>query len=250
MASIKVAKSGYSVDDGEEHLAFTSDRNCIMEFASGLVDINTDGSGYATTSVTHNLGYRPGYYGFVRDALHTDRWYPHNGGSPTLLTSVDTTKLYFTVNYEEPSALYKVFYTIWGNQQNDAEGSGNNNVSGKIRVAKPGYNARTETDLRNMRFASGHNIPKIDENLSGSITRMIDTGDITVITINHSLGYVPVVYVLAETYGQMLPSSSFAFPSFNYYITSTQVVIEVADFSGDPFYDCTFKYKILRDKII
>jgi len=250
MAVLKIAKSGGDAEtDAEKDLVMTSDRPCIIEFMSGTIDIATNGVGYGTAEITHGLGYRPGYYCFIRDALSTGDWYPQLSGYPSLLASVDTNKLYLIVNYEQENTTYKVHYTIWANQQNNAEGTGNDNVTGRLRIAKDGYDAETETDLRNMKFASGKNVYKIDSTLSGSVTSTIATDDITIITINHNLGYVPMAFVLASTFGQMLPSSVFAFPAFSYWITSTQIKIEVADFSGDTPYPATFKYKILRDKL-
>lgn len=254
MGVLKIAKAGgNALTDSEKNLVMTSDRSCLVELFSGTVDITTNGSGYGSTSFTHNLGYRPVYYCFARDPLNTSRWYPHHDGTLACITSVDTTKLYVTINYKEPSKTYRVFYSIFGNNLDNSTGTGNNNVSGKLRIAKDGYDARTETDARNMKFFSGKNTLKIDTAKSGSVTQTVDDF-VAITTITHNLGYVPMAFVLATSpYNQMLPNSSLLFPTFTYYITSTTLVIETTDLFYDSElmdpYDITFKYKILRDKI-
>jgi len=246
----KIAKSGgNALTDAEKDLVFTSERSCIMEMFSGYVDVVTNEIGIGTGSFTHNLGYRPAYYCFVRDPDATGNWYPLHDGNMGLIANVDTTKIYFSIDKEE-NKTYKVYYSIWGNQQDNDTGTGNSNVSGNLRVAKSGYDALTETDARNMQFFSGKNTFKVDSALSGSHTENnIATDDVTIITIAHNLGYVPYAFVLCSTFGHMLPDSTFVFPSFSYYVNSTNLVIEIVDFSEAPTYNATFKYKILRDKI-
>lgn len=254
MAIMKIAKPGGSIYDSEKDLSFTSDRGCIIELFSGYIDIVTDVNGLGTGQFTHNLGYRPTYYCFVRDPLNTGNWYPHQDGYMGLSANVDTTKLYLDIYYKEVNSTYKVFYQIFGNQQENSVGSGNNNVSGKIQIAKSGYIAGEETDARNMIFFSGKSVYKVDTNLSSNTSVTINDF-IVEKTIPHNLGYVPVVFVLNDSsygspLGQMLPSSTFE-PSFSYYINSTNLVIITSDYisGGSPPFNVTFKYKILRDKI-
>ncbi len=254
MPVFKIAKPGGTVEDPEKDLAFTSDRTCINELFSGYVDVNTDGSGNGTADFTHDLGYRPSYYCFVRDPLNTGNWYPHQDGYMGLSTNVGTTKLYFDILGKEASSTYRVFYQIFGNQQENGTGTGKNNVTGKIKIAKPGYKADTETDARNMQFFSGGNVYKVDTALSGSESVTVDDYIVETV-IPHNLDYVPVAFVLNDsTYGsplgQMLPSTVFE-PSFSYYINDTNLVIISSDAisGGSPSFNATFKYKILRDKI-
>lgn len=240
----KIAKSlGNAKTDPEKLLAMTADRSCLIEFISDIVNLGAGGS----AEITHNLGYRPTVYAFIkgRDLGDTkDVWYPHQGGAYTALTKVDTTKLYI-----EGDIGADVFYIIFSNQQEDGNGSGNNNVSGNLRIAKNGYNAKTEQDARNMRFFSGKNVFKVDPELSYETTFTIDTLDFTVKEITHGLGYVPICFVLCSTIGQMLPNSAFVFPTLDYYIDNDKLTIYTQDFSGAPSYNLTFQYIILRDKI-
>lgn len=251
---MKIAKTGGTTADSDKNLAFTSDKDCIMEVLSGTANISTDGSGYGTSEVTHSLGYRPAYYCFVRDPLNTGNWYPHQDGYMGLGTSVDTTKLYLAINFKEASQTYVVRYSIFGNQQENGDGTGNNNVSGKIRVAKPTRNAETEQDARRMQFFSGKNVFKQDTALSGTTTVTVNDFVVTK-TIAHNLGYVPFVFILNDTSfgvpsGQMLPESV-ASPTASFYVNSTNIVIVIEDpvSGGSPSFDMTFKYVVLRDKI-
>jgi hypothetical protein len=99
-----------------------------------------------------------------------------------------------------------------------------------------------------MQFMSGANVYKVDEDKSGSTTISITPPDIVTKTITHSLGYVPVSFVLDATNNEMLPVGS-ASNNVNYYVTSTTLVIELTDLGGGGGYTNTYKYHILRDKI-
>lgn len=253
MAILKIAKPGVSVSDAEKDLVFTSGRNCSIELFEGYVDVTTDEFGYGQNTFTHNLGYRPQYFCFVRDPLNTENWYPNQDGYMGCSVAADTTKLYFTINYKEVNSTYRVRYSIHANQLENGTGTGNSNVSGKLRIAKPGFDASTETDARNMKFFSGKNVYKVDSTLSGSTSLLIDDF-INFKTITHNLGYVPMVFILNDSdydisdFGQMLPSG-FG-DGLSYYINSTEFVIIAEDlFGGTPPHTKTFKYKILRDKI-
>lgn len=234
---------GNAKTDATRLLSFSAANSCLIEFMSGTVNLGAGGS----KEVTHSLGYRPTVYAFIkgRDLANTkDVWYPHQGGAYTCLTKVDTMKLYI-----DGEANADVFYIIFANQQEDGTGSGNNNVSGNLRIAKPGYNAKTEKDARNMVFFSAKNVLKIDKEKSYETTFTVATSDFTIKEITHGLGYVPVCFVLCSTTGQMLPNSAFVYPTLDYYIDSNKLTIYTQDFSLDPRYNLTFQYLILRDKI-
>jgi hypothetical protein len=231
MAKIKIAKPGGNVlTDTDKELALTSDRNCLIENTSGTTDITTNGSGVGSAEITHSLGYQPAYWCFVRDPDSTTDWYPHQSGFPTLIASADTTKLYLDIN-QDASKTYRVFYQIFANQQDDGDADDNDNISGKLLVARSGENIPDVTDARKMQFMSGANVYKVDEDKSGSTTISITPPDIVTKTITHSLGYVPVSFVLDATNNEMLPVGS-ASNNVNYYVTSTTLVIELTDRGG------------------
>jgi len=269
MAVIKVAKTGGAVTDEEKDLAFTSDRDCLIEFARGTSSITTSGSG--SVNITNTLGYLCNYFVFVRDPDNTSRWFPMNcdfslnpdvifGDAKIINTYLTTSNLVVTVNHSyETSKTFNLFYIIHSNTPDNLTGTGKDNVSGKVRVAKPGYDASTETDARNMQFYSGKNVPQpiIEDSDSLTIGARPDPLDEYVFTlatktITHNLGYVPVAYVF-DTDGAMFPAQRVEARGadnliLNYYVTSTQLVIAVmnpASFSQT----CNFKYKIMKDKI-
>lgn len=250
---MKVAQTGGSVADADKDLAMTSDLTYLCEVFSGYVDLITDGSGTGTAEFTHGLNYKPSYYSWCRDPLDNDFWYPQDDMYMGVSTKVDDTKVYFAIDSKEPSSTYRIAYSVFGNQIEGLTGTGNNNVFGKIRISKPGFDARTETDARNMQFFSGANVFKIDDTLSGSIAVVIDDF-IKEFVIPHNLGYVPKVFVCNDTYlglpyGSMLPSTAFSFRG-TYKVDDTNLtIITEDDFGGSLSDDATFNYKITRDKI-
>lgn len=249
MAVIKVAKQGYDAETADEkNLRFTSDRACLVELQIGIKAITTDGSGNATDYVEHNLGYYPSVIMFEKGFFPDGKWYASTGYD----WKVTTTRINFTLTGYDPNTTYYFHYRISGNRQDNAVGSGNNNVTGKLRLSKSGYDAETEQDARNMQFFSGANILKVDEDLSDSITQQIGLSYPypTVITIPHNLGYPPVAFVLLNDTGKISPSIDALFDGFQmyHYVDNTNLYIEVqAEGETTPVW--TFKYKITRDKI-
>lgn len=238
MTKAKISKTGGNAEtDAIKDLVLTSDKACMIELLSGSQTIT------GTTEITHGLGYIPSYFVFTKGrnlADTEDAWYVKYLG-----TRIDTSKLYIDLYEGETSEV--IYYIIYGNRQDNAVGTGNSNVTGKLKISKDGYDAETETDIRNMKFVSGKNVTKIDTALSGSVTSAIATDDITAIEITHNLGYFPICYVSSSTYGQTLPIAEPI--QTDYYVTTTKLVITVYDLSGEPTYNETFKYIITRDKI-
>ena len=74
--SMKISKPGIDVlTASDKDLIFTSDRNCLKEKLSGLID--TDSSGNVT--IPHNLGYTPSFFIFWADSTNLNVWYPNDG---------------------------------------------------------------------------------------------------------------------------------------------------------------------------
>ena len=248
MAVLLIAKKTKDALSGvEKDLAFSSNRSCMIEMFSDNIELTTDGDGNGTLEITHNLGYVPAFFMFEKGYLDTLYWYPQYA----MQVYATTTKLIVKANCLDANTTYNIFYSISGNRQDDAEGSGNNNVSGRLRISKSGYDAETEMDVRNMRFISGKNVPKIDEDLSGSITETInsDYPYPTLITIPHNLGYVPVCFVFDSDLGKILPYTVplYGGASMIHHVDDTNLYIEAR--SGENPESETFKYIILRDKI-
>lgn len=136
-------------------------------------------------------------------------------------------------------------------------------MSPQIKIAKPGYDAETETDPRNFVFNQKNiykiaftgdltlNVTYVDDGFGGAI------GEGTV-SFEHNLGYVPVGFAFTKDFGQQLPNF---FPagagvalSISYRIDNDKLYIDVSDtgvlgWIGDtvPF---DFRYQIMYDKII
>ena len=249
MAVIKVAKQGYDAETAnEKNLRFTSSRACLVELQIGIKAITTDGDGNGSGYVEHNLGYYPSVIMFEKGFYDSTYWYASTGYD----WKVTTTRINFNLTGYDANTTYYFHYRISGNRQDNAVGSGNNNVTGKIRIAKTGYDAETEQDARNMQFFSGANILKIDEDLSDSVTQQVGllAPFPTVITIPHNLGYPPVAMVLLNDTGKISPSIDALYDGFSmyHYVDSTNLYIEVqAEGETTPVW--TFKYKITRDNI-
>lgn len=245
MAKLLIAKrGGDTLVDQEKDLAFTSDRSCLIEMFSLLTTLTTDVDGNGSLEITHNLGYVPSVFVFEKGYLDTTFWYPQY----VMGVRADTTKLYITATYLDSNTTYQIFYSISGNRNDNVVGSGNNNVSGRLRIAKSGYDAETEQDVRNMRFMSGKSVWKVDSNLSGNVQSTPDGSGYTLITIPHNLGYVPMCFVLCTDNGGMLP---YTVPLYGglfmlHHIDNNNLYIEVYNASTATV---NFKYKILRDKI-
>ena len=136
-------------------------------------------------------------------------------------------------------------------------------MSPQIKIAKPGYDAETETDPRNFVF-NQKNIYKIafTGNLSLNVSYVDDgfggaIGEGTV-SFEHNLGYVPVAFAFSKDFGQQLPNfwpaGAGVAISISYRIDNDKLYIDVTDtgvmgWIGDtvPF---DFRYQIMYDKII
>lgn len=251
MPVLIVAKEGFDVYAAERNLAFTSNRPCLVELQTGIKAVTTDGSGNATDYVEHNLGYFPAVMMFEKGFFPDGKWYSSTGYD----YKVTTSRINFSLSGYDPSTTYYFHYRIFGNRQDNAVGSGNNNVTGKVKIAKSGYKADEETDARNMAFFSGANVLKVDEALSDSVTQSInDYPYPTTITVPHNLGYVPVFSAILDSgstanNGKMIPSIDALYGGFQ--------VFSYAD-STNIYFDCrtdgvtelwTIKYIITRDKI-
>lgn len=237
-----VAQPGGSVlDDLAKDLAFTSEANYML-LLSERTD-TSDGSGNLT--ITHNLGYMPAFYHFYEESSGVWRRPIESGIGGSYATNTQ-------IFHKTPSGNQRVRTVIWANAQSDATGSGNNNVSGHLKIAKDGYDVSEETDLRRFNFASLKGTFKIKEKKRLQVTVSgTDTTDTA--SYAHGLGYVPQVYVFVA--GIQIPSFYFIAAGtsyeFNYYVTNTHLVISVTNAGGAiPTSEVvTFDAQILLDKI-
>lgn len=115
-----------------------------------------------------------------------------------------------------------------------------------LRVSKDGKDVLNDDD-KDMVFTSKGSIYKVAT--TGSVNITIHPGDFYAsATIAHGLGYVPIAFVVNTTYGTILPTGGQT-PYFDYYMNSTNLIIEFVDDSGTLDETDTFKYQILVDKI-
>jgi len=259
MANIIVAKTGGTINDAEKRLAFTSDRDCMIELISGHKTVSS------VDNYQHSLGYVPSYTVFFKVITSEITGVPNNCYSPCIgiignvldggTATVDTDKLYFqtyqvynpvTDTYDNVTTDF--YYSIFANTIGNQTGTGKNNVSGKARIAKNNLSVPDITDARQFKFFVG-NVFKQDTALSGTITLMTLDYDLKVITIPHNLGYVPIVYMFESDNGSRIPYSLPGGLLFTYYVDSSNIYVVGGDFynlGGDIY---TLKYIILRDKI-
>lgn len=245
MAKLAIAKpNGNAMTDANKDLAFTTELQ-YMIILSERTD-TSDGSNNLT--ISHGLGYIPAFYTFFNDG--SGKWYRQLesglGGS-----YADSSNIY--IKTDNPSQ--QVRTVIFANSQSNADGGNLNNVSGKLRIAKPGYDATKETDLRRFLFASGGGVFKIKEKKTLTVTVHIDgSGNSNdSITYAHGLGYVPQVYVFLA--GLQVPIFVFKAAGMSYSvdftIDATNLVVNVTSsgnalVNGDTF---EFNAQILLDKI-
>lgn len=201
MTTFKVAKTGGSVDDSVKDLAFDSSQNYMIILAE--YDITTDVDG--NYEITHNLGYIPSFYLFIETSSGV--WTRPDEPFYVTGSNADSSKIYISGMGEYTN----VHVVLWANSYNNAVGDTNNNVSGKLKIAKSGYSADTALDLRQFVFASGKGFIIIKEKKQFSIT-INATYDSELdlymwnqsATYAHGLNYVPQVQVF-QSDGSQLP---------------------------------------------
>jgi len=136
-------------------------------------------------------------------------------------------------------------------------------MSPQLKIAKPTYDAETETDPRNFVF-NQKNIYKIA--FTGDITVTVNyvddgfggtIGEATA-SFQHALGYVPVAFAFTTDFGQQIPTfypaGAGVAASLTYKIDNDKIYITVSDtgvfgWTGDEI-DFAFRYQIMYDKII
>jgi hypothetical protein len=245
----KIAKSGEdALTIDQKNLVFDIDNNYLV-----ILEERTDQSdGSNNLEITHSLGYIPAFYTFFKD-VSTGKWY-RQLQSGLDGNYADTSKIYITT--DDPNQYVRT--VIFGNSQSDTVGSGRNNASGRLRVAKAGYDAEVDTDLRRFKFASGGGVFKIKEKKSLTVTVNIDGSGNSYDTASyaHGLGYVPQVMVLLySTTGIQIPLFDFLGAGmsvgFDFEVDDTNLTVSVNS-SGYALGDgdeIDFIAHILLDKI-
>jgi hypothetical protein len=248
MARMIVATTGYNISSDLRYLSLDSNVGNLMTIDEPYINAGT-------SQYQHGLGYFPTTFEFFK---YGSQWFPV-GSSVFDLSGIfqpadvsieyDTDKVYFTYNTIQSDI--KLF--ISGNAADNQTGSGKNTASGKLKIAKDGFNIPDITDIRQFKFCSGLDTFKKDLALSGT-TSISSNGSFNKVEITHNLGYVPVIIakLVSNTFyssfnNSMLPINMTLFDvtPISFYITSTKIVFFTTGFTGD----MTIKYNLYRNKI-
>lgn len=243
MPRARIAKSGGSVFDDPKNLVLDTNQTSLMV----LYDVELSSS---ATEYTHNLGYYPVVFAFFQSG---SIWYPA-GAYPSGYSNIkqDTNKVYI-----ENNTGGNVRLLISGNAVDNQIGGGKSTATGRMKVAKPGYNAATETDIRRFQFCSSADLFKKDESLRGTVT-LTSNADYyyeSETYITHNLGYVPVAFAIdfagvTGDGGELPLTWADGLNDYYYYITSTRIYFGVSIFAKDPVVESyTFRYQIYRNKL-
>ncbi|MDX9798840.1 MAG: hypothetical protein RBT05_08275 [Bacteroidales bacterium] len=235
----KIAKDGQdALTTNQKDLVFDIDNDYMI-----ILEERTDTSdGSGNLEITHGLGYIPAFYHYYESSAGV--WErPLESGLGGAWA--DSNKIYI----DTPDPNTRVRTVIWANSQDNSVGSGRNNASGKLKIAKAGYDAKTETDLRRFKFASGGGVLKIKEKKTITVST---TGDGSFSqSYNHGLGYVPQVYVFMG--GMQIPAFFFVAAGmsigFSYTVDDEKITCHVFTSLGEPATDYDFNAQILLDKI-
>lgn len=218
----KVSKTGYDVRTTEDkNLVFSSAFNTLKVYKKGNLSITTDGSGNATTDVTHGLGFAPAFKVFVKDGSD---YYPdpstvnRNFGNSffKLHAYTDSTKLYFQASGATASTTYHLKYYIFADLAQSFSGTSvslSNDYG--IKVAKPGVNV-ADAEVYELLYSSSFPVLKFDDLKVGSFTMNLaainctdsPNTQSTSTSIAHGLGYPPMFLCAFRTDNSTIYPSS------------------------------------------
>lgn len=127
-------------------------------------------------------------------------------------------------------------------------------MSNKIVIAKPGFDARMETNPNNLIFSSDYNTLKYYT--SGNVTvNWTDDGNLYTVTVAHNLGYIPffIVYIKDGTESAIVPENQQTIAGRNYrnvYADATNLIFAVQQNQLTGLsHSITFYYKIFRNNL-
>ena len=256
MPEFKIALPTYNVltDTNSDHFSLIADDDNVLikEKTRGSVDI----AAYDDTTISHNLGYVPLVFVFVKDVDDSNRWklVPHFQGIGDipryyyLVTTSDVT--IYNANFAEVTATFKYF--IFYDEL--TSGAPSITESGSIiKATKSGTNALTNTNPNNFVVHSNLNTFKILKEGSSDVTHT--AYDTSRHSINHGLsGYSPSTMLLFVQFpdgstgfcmgtGGVISKDEY-YKVSDVYIDSTKIDFLIESF-GDGT-DFKFKYYILE----
>jgi len=252
MTVFKVAKPGGNAEtDASKDLAFDAIQhpcfNIIKEFTATLT---TNGSGDGSTTVNHNLNYYPFFKAWVK--VGSAYMLLHASGTYSL-SYATSTAIKIQINGGDANKTYNYIIKVFGNEAQNTIGTGNNNVSGLVRVARPGQDAETATDIRQLAFQSGKYTLKLDTGKSGTTSITAPAWDIKFVDVYHNLGYYPFVFVkdtsdTESSTAKMLPVYYSGSGSY-YEIYTNKIRIYVDNAANSYSVTYNYKYFVYRDKL-
>jgi len=172
-------------DTNLDHFALYTDEDNVLikEKTRGSFDIVGDGTG-TTQTIPHNLGYVPFFLVFVLDTQATapawaatnNKWklLAHNtaGASvPDYIAVADSTNLYIT-NFTAATISFKYF--IFYDNVVGSSGISITESEDVFKIAKQGFDAKTEKDPNNLIFHGDLNTFKILKEGTGTINYTAD----------------------------------------------------------------------------
>lgn len=216
---IKVGDNASS--DADKDLKFTTKYGSLKIFATGTTSLTTDGSGDATATVAHNLGYAPAYlvfrkcnstWTFMDASTHNNAYVPV--GTPNYWGNIndfhhalhaytDDTNIYIKADGAKASTTYDFRYYLLVDQAEDFSGDFGGSLSTNygFKVSKEGIDVTTAKEYE-LGYSSKYkslqyydvNYKTQDLTLDAIWSSKYDTYEEQgeYVDINHGLGYPPL----------------------------------------------------------
>ena len=260
MARLRIAKPSGNIDtDLSKDLAFDSDYPCFNVIQETDVDFTTNGSGVGSVTYNHNLGYIPMYQVWIQEKGSTylnGMWALLSQSASGSIAYATTTTIEIFADFALNSTKYDFHIIIFGNTPDNVSASGNNNISGAMKIAKDSVDLETATDIRQLAFQSGKHTLKFDADNSGTDSITVAAGGGDYIDITHDIGYTPIVFVkdVSDTVGgsatsKMLPVFYEGANNAFYAVDSSKIRVVVDNYGFGASVTYNLKYFTYRDKI-
>lgn len=235
---LKIAKPGGNIlTDDDKDLAFHSDYGALKIFAKGTLSFTTNGSGDATASATHGLGYAPGFFVFRKATANNNlmsggtdypnAYFPIGGYDKyvkgdslhnALHAYADNDKIYVQAKGAKASTVMQFVYFLLVDQSEEfsnADGITLTNDYG-FKFAKAGFDVKTAHEYQ-LAFSSAYKILQyydvskktssltFDEIFASAVDIFVEQG--SYVDFIHGLGYPPLFLAHAQatesTFGEL-----------------------------------------------
>lgn len=226
---LKIAKPGGDVlTDADKDLAFHSNYGALKIFDSGTLSFTTNGSGNATVSATHGLGYAPAFFMFRKATANNnlmsgstdypnsyfpvgsaDKYVKDDTLHDALHAYADEDKVYIQASGAKASTLMNFVYFLLVDQSEEfssADGIVTNNDYG-FKFAKAGFDVKTAYEYQ-LAFSSKYKILQyydvsrkissitLDEIFASALDTSVEQA--SYVDFIHGLGYPPLFMAHAQ----------------------------------------------------